>query len=185
MCPPRRLLQAVYVRCLGLVGEAPLPTLDRPGAAVAAFWCGDEWFDSTDAGGVIRTYGAVASSTIVSRALPSWNRSILAEICLCHACSCHEIEDGNGPVWLRFAYATPVLAKQLRMETHRQARRCAVPAPPYPRRSALAGPAPPPPQPPRRRVTFAPGSSSDHRLSAGGSAPEPYEYINEFMSMAD
>jgi hypothetical protein len=25
----------------------------------------------------------------VSRAVPSWNRSILAEIYLCHACSCH------------------------------------------------------------------------------------------------
>jgi hypothetical protein len=28
---------------------------------------------------------------------PSWNRSILTEIYLCHACSYHEIEDGNGP----------------------------------------------------------------------------------------
>jgi hypothetical protein len=27
----------------------------------------------------------------VSRALPSWNRSILTEIYLCHACSCPEI----------------------------------------------------------------------------------------------
>ena len=27
---------------------------------------------------------------------PSRNRSILTEICLCHACSDHEIEDGNG-----------------------------------------------------------------------------------------
>jgi hypothetical protein len=33
----------------------------------------------------------------VSRgAFPSWNRSILAEIYLCHACAYHEIEDGNG-----------------------------------------------------------------------------------------
>jgi hypothetical protein len=32
----------------------------------------------------------------VSRAFPSWNRSILTEIYLCHACSDHEIEDGNG-----------------------------------------------------------------------------------------
>jgi hypothetical protein len=27
----------------------------------------------------------------VIRAFPSWTRSIWAEICLCHACSCHEI----------------------------------------------------------------------------------------------
>jgi hypothetical protein len=33
----------------------------------------------------------------VSRPFPSWNRSTLTEIYLCHACSDHEIEDGNGP----------------------------------------------------------------------------------------
>jgi hypothetical protein len=33
----------------------------------------------------------------VSRAFPSWNRSILTEISLCHACSDHEVEDGNAP----------------------------------------------------------------------------------------
>jgi galactose mutarotase-like enzyme len=27
----------------------------------------------------------------VSRPFPSWNRSMLTEICLCHACSCPEI----------------------------------------------------------------------------------------------
>lgn len=32
----------------------------------------------------------------VGRALPTWNRSILNEIYLYHACSYHEIEDGNG-----------------------------------------------------------------------------------------
>jgi hypothetical protein len=32
----------------------------------------------------------------VSRAFPSWTRSMLTEIYLCHACSCHKIEDGNG-----------------------------------------------------------------------------------------
>jgi hypothetical protein len=31
----------------------------------------------------------------VSRAFPSYARSILTEIYLCHPCSCHEIEDGN------------------------------------------------------------------------------------------
>jgi hypothetical protein len=32
----------------------------------------------------------------VSRAFPSWNRSISTEIYLCHACSGHEIEDGSA-----------------------------------------------------------------------------------------
>eukprot|EP01049_Picozoa_sp_SAG25_P024828 SAG25_NODE_11427_length_304_cov_1.517073_1_plen_86_part_10 len=32
----------------------------------------------------------------MSAPFPSWNRSILTEIYLCHACSYHEIEDGNG-----------------------------------------------------------------------------------------
>jgi hypothetical protein len=31
-----------------------------------------------------------------SAPFPSWSRSILPEIYLCHACSYHEIEDGNG-----------------------------------------------------------------------------------------
>jgi hypothetical protein len=31
-----------------------------------------------------------------ARAFPSLMRSVLTEICLCHACSCHEIEDGNA-----------------------------------------------------------------------------------------
>jgi hypothetical protein len=39
----------------------------------------------------------------VSRAFPSWNRSILTEIYLCHACSYHETEDGNA----REGMATP------------------------------------------------------------------------------
>jgi iduronate 2-sulfatase len=33
----------------------------------------------------------------VSRPFPSWDRSILTEIYLCHACTYHETEDGNGP----------------------------------------------------------------------------------------
>eukprot|EP01049_Picozoa_sp_SAG25_P009583 SAG25_NODE_962_length_4542_cov_45.139545_3_plen_123_part_00 len=32
----------------------------------------------------------------LSRPFPSWNRSILTEIYICHACSYHEINDGNG-----------------------------------------------------------------------------------------
>jgi hypothetical protein len=38
----------------------------------------------------------VTALCTVSRALPSWNRSILTEIYLCHARSDHEIEDGHG-----------------------------------------------------------------------------------------
>jgi hypothetical protein len=33
---------------------------------------------------------------LVSGPCPSWNRSILTEIYLCHTCSYHEIDDGNG-----------------------------------------------------------------------------------------
>jgi hypothetical protein len=33
---------------------------------------------------------------MASAPFPSWNRSILTDIYLCHACSYHEIEDGNG-----------------------------------------------------------------------------------------
>jgi hypothetical protein len=38
----------------------------------------------------------VASSDSASAPFPSWNRSILTEIYLCHACYYHETEDGNG-----------------------------------------------------------------------------------------
>jgi hypothetical protein len=40
--------------------------------------------------------GAPARRRRVSRAFPSWKRSLLTEIYLCHACSDHEIEDGNA-----------------------------------------------------------------------------------------
>jgi hypothetical protein len=33
------------------------------------------------------------SGQLVSRAFPSWNRSILTEIYLCHPCSCSDIEN--------------------------------------------------------------------------------------------
>eukprot|EP01047_Picozoa_sp_COSAG01_P040508 COSAG01_NODE_3416_length_6122_cov_11.318114_3_plen_105_part_00 len=32
----------------------------------------------------------------MSRPFSSWNRPILTEIYLCHACSCHKMEDRNG-----------------------------------------------------------------------------------------
>jgi hypothetical protein len=40
--------------------------------------------------------GAELAALIVSRAFPSYTRSILAEMYLCQACSCHAIEDGNA-----------------------------------------------------------------------------------------
>jgi hypothetical protein len=40
---------------------------------------------------------AALRATGVSRPFPSWNRSTLTEIYLCHACSYHENEDGNEP----------------------------------------------------------------------------------------
>jgi hypothetical protein len=44
-----------------------------------------------------RAWTRAERTIFVSRAFPSWNRSMLTEICLCHACSCHETEDGNAP----------------------------------------------------------------------------------------
>jgi hypothetical protein len=40
--------------------------------------------------------GSGSRVDVVSAPFPSWNRSILTEIYLCHACSYQEIEDGNG-----------------------------------------------------------------------------------------
>jgi hypothetical protein len=50
-----------------------------------------------------------ASARVVSAPFPSWNRSILTEIYLCHACSYHEIEDGNGAPGQQHAGAPPAL----------------------------------------------------------------------------
>jgi hypothetical protein len=43
--------------------------------------------------GMVRPMTGIA---LVSRPFLSWNRPILTEIYLCHACSYHEFEDGNG-----------------------------------------------------------------------------------------
>jgi hypothetical protein len=40
--------------------------------------------------------GVAPDGVGVSRAFPSWKRSILTEIYLCHACSYHEVEDGHA-----------------------------------------------------------------------------------------
>jgi hypothetical protein len=46
----------------------------------------------------------------VSRAFPSYTRSILAEIYLCHPCSCHKIEDGNARTdWADPANSTTIV----------------------------------------------------------------------------
>ena len=41
--------------------------------------------------------GGSGAMTAASAPFPSWNRAILTEIYLCHACSDHVIEVGNGP----------------------------------------------------------------------------------------
>jgi hypothetical protein len=52
---------------------------------------------------VVQSSVSAPSSTLppppplrVSQAFPSWNRSMLTEIYLCHACSYQAIEDGNA-----------------------------------------------------------------------------------------
>eukprot|EP01047_Picozoa_sp_COSAG01_P093404 COSAG01_NODE_24547_length_775_cov_0.991124_1_plen_118_part_10 len=45
----------------------------------------------------------------VSAPFPSWHRSILTEIYLCHPCSYHEIEDGNAWAGLEWWGAPGVL----------------------------------------------------------------------------
>ena len=66
-------------------------------------WRGDDDTTTQDLTLKMSTDGGAAWSTVhlvqrgcVSRPFPSWNRSILTDIYLCHACSYHEIEDGNG-----------------------------------------------------------------------------------------
>jgi hypothetical protein len=44
-----------------------------------------------------RLSGTSLIEASVSRAFPSWERSILTEIYLCGACSYREIDDGNAP----------------------------------------------------------------------------------------
>jgi hypothetical protein len=48
-------------------------------------------------GGVAARHGGGGAPAAVSRAFPSWNRSILTEIYLCHTCSYQEIEDEKRP----------------------------------------------------------------------------------------
>jgi hypothetical protein len=60
-------------------------------SAQALHWCG-----------LLANLGSgVGALATVSRPFPSWNRPILTDIYLCHACSCHEIEDGNGRAGLQ------------------------------------------------------------------------------------
>jgi hypothetical protein len=51
-----------------------------------------------------------------ARPFPSWTRSILTEISLCPACSCHEIEDGNAPDPVAAVAATPAPHASARKE---------------------------------------------------------------------
>eukprot|EP01047_Picozoa_sp_COSAG01_P007288 COSAG01_NODE_275_length_19669_cov_8.676188_12_plen_238_part_00 len=58
-----------------------------------------------DGGASSREEAPPPAAMWVSRASPSWTRSILAEICLCHACSCQEIEGGNARAGVRSLHA--------------------------------------------------------------------------------
>jgi hypothetical protein len=67
-----------------------------------------------------RTPAARCRSGPCARCVPSWKRSILTEIYLCHACSYHEIEDGNARAlrkvsgeWLRRSLAVNTLGPLL------------------------------------------------------------------------
>jgi hypothetical protein len=53
-----------------------------------------------------RSSGSAATQR-VSRAFPSWNRSILTEIYLRHACSDHEIEDGHARTGAKLFWEGP------------------------------------------------------------------------------
>jgi hypothetical protein len=61
------------------LGKKPSHELDP---AKVALMGTDEYYASWDVFGLLRA---------VSRPFPSWNRSILTDIYLCHACSCQEI----------------------------------------------------------------------------------------------
>jgi hypothetical protein len=55
----------------------------------------------------------------VSRAFPSWKRSILTEIHLCHACSDHETEDGNARAGIELGKLDSAVDKVLDTISHR------------------------------------------------------------------
>eukprot|EP01048_Picozoa_sp_COSAG05_P016467 COSAG05_NODE_2121_length_3531_cov_6.313223_1_plen_964_part_00 len=73
------LLHAVYVQRQLTVDEAAAAAADneRDGelhaalstTTTAAFWCGSEWFDSLDHGGIMRTFRPVAITTVERRRL--------------------------------------------------------------------------------------------------------------------
>eukprot|EP01047_Picozoa_sp_COSAG01_P006364 COSAG01_NODE_230_length_21075_cov_13.811603_3_plen_186_part_00 len=57
------------------------PEADGLAQAPSALWVPPE----------LSSTAVLRSACYVSRAFPPWNRAILTEISLCHACSCHEI----------------------------------------------------------------------------------------------
>jgi hypothetical protein len=67
-----------------------------------------------EAKAAVLSFSAAHRQEVGGLRFPSWNRPILTEIYLCHACSYHEFEDhlGIGPYWLRFTYVTPVRGKK-------------------------------------------------------------------------
>eukprot|EP01047_Picozoa_sp_COSAG01_P071459 COSAG01_NODE_11096_length_2009_cov_4.966492_1_plen_130_part_00 len=61
------------------------------GSGVLAWQYDTTLYGEARVGVMADTLGRVLAHCAVSRAFPSWNRSVLTEIYLCHACSRHEI----------------------------------------------------------------------------------------------
>eukprot|EP01047_Picozoa_sp_COSAG01_P060318 COSAG01_NODE_7377_length_3230_cov_7.645800_2_plen_177_part_00 len=88
-------------------GCAPAPVPARPAcllrSSTAAAGGGEGWACSIRS--AMTSGRTPPHRSGVRRPFPSWNRSILTEIYLCHACSCQRnIEDGNGRAGAGFIY---------------------------------------------------------------------------------
>jgi serine/threonine protein kinase len=64
---------------------------------------------------VLRCSWQILGWLSVSRAFPSWNRSILTEIHICHACSYLDIKDGNARTGPRNGSELPAVGTPLYM----------------------------------------------------------------------
>eukprot|EP01047_Picozoa_sp_COSAG01_P002175 COSAG01_NODE_56_length_31088_cov_39.354771_11_plen_184_part_00 len=151
-CPPpppftvfsRRVSGALHSLCVGLTSAAACTW-----ATTTIFFSGSGrggWRAAVAPAG--RSSGqrgareeAEAAGAAVSRAFPSWKRSVSTEIYLCHACSYHAIEDGNART------GRPSSARSSSARRSCSACSSGRRTPAAARRSAR----PPPPPPPRRR----------------------------------
>jgi hypothetical protein len=91
--------QGWYENAASIKAKVALAASYSPLVAGVGVWTAHGADGSTAAGneqvdGLI--WDAFRDYVQVSGPFPSWNRSVLTEIDLCHACSYHEIEDGNG-----------------------------------------------------------------------------------------